>query len=139
MQSTMYRLVAPHVSVRMLQDALTTVDLTLDPLIGRQYRLAQVLHRSLTADYDLAQIEPTLNYDPNHQDADKLSKIEPAVYQRQALYSGLRDIAVEALTVGGPSGRARCQTYGEFETAMQDEKGLMSKAFGEVYWLFHEF
>jgi hypothetical protein len=139
MLSTMYRMIVPHVYVRLLQEALTSVDLTVDPALGHQYRLAQAFHRSLTDDFKLAGIDPELPYDPNHRDAVSRIPENPSVYRRQGLYSGVRDRVVEALIKQDASGRSRPMSYGEFEAAYRNPSESVHKTFKEVKDLFYEF
>ena len=114
-KSTLYRLLAPHVYVHLLEETLTTVDLTLDRDIWEQFLLARQLSDSITDDIDLAKIEPTLDYDPNHVKSRTLQIVEPAKYRHQGLYAGQLDAAVEFMVVKDSGIPPRCMSYAEFE------------------------
>ena len=132
--STAYQLLAPMTSFKILQRRLTAIDLNLEPDIRRQYEMLKLLFYSFGSDFDIADVEPKLPYDPDaadpgEPDRDRLLASQPQVYARQGLYRGSLDIVVESLLCAD-DGKSedesrrfeRCMTFGEFLTAF-DKRG----------------
>ncbi len=139
MLSTMHRVIAPLVYVRLLQEALTNVDLTVDSVVASRYRLAQALYESFADDYALAEIDPVIPYDPNDERAAAKLAGDPPKYTRQGLYTGLVDTAVDALIKRHDVPRPRCLTFGEFTAEYGRASGTVQTAFAPVRTLFREF
>ena len=114
LRSTMYKLMAPLVVFRLIQERLTFVDLTLDSYIASQYRLLKLLYLSHTDAYDFAELAPQLEYRPDADDWEEQRKKKPEKYWRQGLYLGTLDNTIDALVVSGD--KSRCKTFGEFES-----------------------
>ena len=98
--SSVYRLFAPLAVLRLCQNQLTVLDLTVDPEIRKQYIAMKAVYRSWSDGPNLCTTSP----------------------RRQNL--GLQHVEkmVEGmLVVDAPGGDARCVTYGEFLAAIRDE------------------
>lgn len=138
MASTIYRLLAPLVIIKLIQRLLTLVDLTVDPPINHQYSLAKWLYMSFSEDFALAKVEPHLEYDPNHKEWRKKREKCPETYWRQGVFTGTLDNTVEALIVHDPNGIVRCMSFGEFENTYQTaKKHNKFDAFIELFKNFH--
>jgi hypothetical protein len=108
--STLFWLLAPLTSFKLLQRRLTAIDLGLEPRLHTQYELLKLLFFSFTADFELARCEPALPYDPDRTDPDEpdreaLLARDPGQYERQGFYRGTLDRLVEPTRpgMGGPS------------------------------------
>ena len=102
-QSTAYYLLAPMTMFQTLRSRITSVDLSLDPKLHIQYELLKLVFFSFSADFKLANCQPTLEYDPDNADPGKLERDRllaeaPAIYRRQGLYLGTQEVVLEALT-----------------------------------------
>lgn len=64
LNATIYYLLAPLVVSRTIERRLTLVDLGLDARIHTEFMLAQAICRSLTNEFQAAQLEPMLPYSP---------------------------------------------------------------------------
>lgn len=98
--SSVYRLFAPLAVLRLCQNQLTVLDLTVDPEIRKQYIAMKAVYRSWSDGPNLCTTSA----------------------RRQNL--GLQHVEkmVEGmLVVDAPGGDARCVTYGEFLAAIRDE------------------
>lgn len=115
-KSTVYMLLAPTTTAKILQRRLTQVDLSLERPLQMQYELLKGIYFSWTSDFDLAEKGPALPYepdltDPDEPDRDRRLKEDPARYRRQGLYFGTLEILSECLVVADSS---RCKSFGEF-------------------------
>lgn len=115
LRSTMYRLLAPLVIFRLIQQRLTFVDLSLDIYIANQYRLLKLLYLSFTDPFDIAAIEPKIDYQPDVRDWREQRQTSPETHWRQGLYLGTLDNAIDALVIKTDDSALRVKTYGEFE------------------------
>jgi hypothetical protein len=115
MASTIYNLLAPGAFFRLLQERLTFVDLGVAPRIQVKYLLAKIHYLSFTEDFALANIEPTLKYEP-FVDHWKIKRAEaPAQYWRQGTNIGWVDEAVDSLLSTDAVGKRRVISFGEFQ------------------------
>lgn len=143
--STVYKLMAPLVVVKIIQRRLTLIDLTLDTRIKEQYSLANCLYLTFSADFRLAKANPRLNYDPNFEfdpscaDFTVRLEKEPEKYCRQGLSVGRLDNAVEALIIPDGKDSVRCMSFGEFEAMYEDKSSNLHKRFSEVISIFLNF
>lgn len=115
LRSTIYRLLAPLVVFRLIQQRLTFVDLTLDAHIANQYRLLKLLYLTFTDAFDFAEIHPKIEYHPDVNDWKTKRQADQQTYWRQGLYLGSLDNSIDALIASPPNEQARSKTYGEFE------------------------
>jgi hypothetical protein len=149
--STAFQLLAPMTSFKILQHRLTSIDLSLEPRIRRQYELIKLLFLSFVRDFELAAREPALAYEPDRADPgrperDRLLADDPAVYGRQGLYRGTLDVVVDAL-VSQPApgskdaagGVERCKTFGEFLAEFDDAGSPVAAIRPELEELFGGF
>lgn len=63
--STIYMLLAPGATFLQLRDRVTFLDLSLDPVLDLQYRLALAAYEAWSSDFALAKHTPRLPYSPN--------------------------------------------------------------------------
>jgi hypothetical protein len=122
LHSTIYTLLAPLTTYKILQRKLTRVDLGLEPNLRWQYELVRAAFDTFTDDHKLASIEPRLDYDPE-SDRGKLGNVmnstgAPDVYRKQGYYWGTLDQIVEAMIVA-EGGVQRCKSFGEFLIDLQ--------------------
>src|ERR1700738_1369905 len=66
-QSTVYYLLAPLTSYRILQRRITAIDLRLEPSLQGQYEILRLMFHVFAADFDLAQVDGT-PYKPDKAD-----------------------------------------------------------------------
>ena len=142
MASTIYHLMVPMVNFRLLQNRLTLVDLTVDQRISNQYLTAKLLYISFTEDFVLARFTPNLSYDPFVANELKMRQKQPEHYWRQGLTLGHLDVAIEAMIQRSQGNTDRCMTFGEFETAFEEDfqvNGGASPfaAFVDLFLYFH--
>jgi hypothetical protein len=135
--STMYKLVAPLVVFRLIQQRLTFVDLSLDSHIANQYRLLKFLYLTFTDAFDLANIDPKIEYYPDADDWEILRKENPEKYWRQGMYLGVLDTTIDALLE--PKEKMRWKTYGEFESEFKDRKSTTHTLFLTMADILHAF
>jgi hypothetical protein len=140
MASTVYHLLVPSATFRLLKERLTMVDLTVDEAICRYYIIAKRIYLSFTEDFALAKFAPTLEYDPFADESSGLRETYPEKHSRQGLTLGDLDVAIENLLKEESPGSFRCLTFGEFEMAFyQDVKAGGSRfgSFAEMLLKFH--
>jgi hypothetical protein len=144
-RSTVFFLLAPMTSYKILQRRVTAIDLRLEPRLQRQYELLKLLFNSFTEDHALARYAPKLTYDPDRVDPGKPKREEllrqsPQIYRRQGLYLGRLDVASEAM-IKESSGDdvSRCRTYGEFLTELNDSNSRISGSMPDIVALFKGF
>ena len=88
--STIYRLLLPLAVFRLMQRKLTIYDLDLVSSYKIQYLLSKQLYTSFSRDFDLAEYQPVLDYNPykaSQQDIDAF----PEKYRKQGIYANLVD------------------------------------------------
>ena len=140
LRSTIYRLLAPLVIFRLIQQRLTFIDLKLDAYIANQYRLLKLLYLTFTDPFEFASIEPRLDYRPDVEDWNTQREANPQTHWRQGLYLGSLDNAIDALLVMQEGQAPRLKTYGEFELEFEDQKSDTFKrlaTFADVLYRFH--
>jgi hypothetical protein len=139
-RSTLYRLLAPLVIFRLIQQRLTLVDLTLDAYMANQYRLLKLLYLTFTDPFDFAAIEPKIEYRPDVDDWKIKREADERTYWRQGLYLGSLDNAIDALLVARSDRGLLWKTYGEFELEYKDRDSDIHKrldTFADVLHGFH--
>jgi hypothetical protein len=137
MSVTMYKLIAPLVVYRLIQQRLTFVDLGLDPHFARQYRLLKFLYLTFTDAFEFADAEPKLAYDPAVEDWEQRRKEAPAKYWRQGMNLGALDNTIDALLV--PGDQPRWKTYVEFEAEFKVENSGTRRAFQTWFDILYGF
>ena len=140
-RSTVYMLLAPTTSAKILQRRLTSVDLSLEPQLQIQYELLKYVYLSWTTDFDLAGREPTLSYDPDvadpgEPDRERLLLEDPAVYRRQGVYFGMLEVISESLLSADST---RCKSFGEFIKAWEDPSSSLHGNIDDFLDLFQGF
>jgi hypothetical protein len=137
--ATIYQLLVPIGVVGVLQRRLTTVDLTVDPSVAAQYRFARGAIDAWISGFDLAAVEPPLEYRPHDPEAPARKDNAPAVFRVQHLYTGQVDRIASLMIVSDDAGRAvRHCTFTEFEDR-QDADPLFRKRLAPAIELFREF
>lgn len=151
--STLFLLIVPLASYKLLQRRLTAIDLGLDPRLHTQYELLKLLFFSFTKDFELAKRDPRLPYDPDRADPDEPDRAirlaqDPGRYERQGFYRGTLDRIVETLVkeagettrVGGPgSPTSRSRTFGEFMREVEDPEAAVAALLPDLSAVFHRF
>jgi hypothetical protein len=137
--STMYRLLAPLVILRLIQQRLTFVDLTLDAHIAHQYRLLKLLYLTFTDPFDFAAIHPKIEYNPDADDWKIKRELDEQTYWRQGLYLGSLDNAIDALLVMQNDQAVQWKTYGQFESEYKDKSSDTYRRLGDFADVLHRF
>jgi hypothetical protein len=131
MLSTIYHLLAPMATFKVLQDRLTTVDLELDPLIKTIYLISKHLYATFSSDTDLAEI----------------AKIQYKTYD-QGIFVGYLDNATEELIkhYDEPNKVPRIKSFGEFnkqyvtgDNSLGSSEKKVDSPFDRIYDLLHFF
>jgi hypothetical protein len=140
-RSTVYAVMAPLTTAKILQRRLTTVDLSLEPRLQMQYELLKAASSSFAEDVRLARREPELPYDPDLADPGRPDRgrhlvKEPTRYRRQGLYRGTLDIVIEKLVHDTEN---RCKSFGEFHEEWRDPMSTLSRESLELTALFTGF
>ena len=149
--STVFLLLAPATTFKILQRRLTAIDLSLEPTLREQYEILRLLFLSWASDFDVAELEPKLTYDPDRTDPDRADREEllrdhPGEYARQGLYRGMLDVVTNALIYTSPKPsngqevESRCMTFGEFLADFADPKtkvGALCPEFEALFKGFH--
>jgi hypothetical protein len=138
-RSTMYRLMAPLVIFRLIQERLTFVDLTLDAYIANQYRLLKLLYLTFTDPFEFALLQPKIEYDPDVRDWQSKRESDEQTYWRQGLYLGSLDNAIDTLLVTHSDKATRRKTYGEFELEYMDKHSDTRKRLATFADIMHRF
>ncbi|MDQ3800401.1 MAG: hypothetical protein M3384_13200 [Acidobacteriota bacterium] len=134
--STVYKLLAPLVVFKLIQQRLTLVDLTVDSHINSLYILSKRIYLLFTDDFRLARIEPELDYAPNAKDIIRLRNEKPEVYMRQAMFIGTLDSVIHKMIVTESESIQRCINYNEFEEVYKKNE---NNCFADVIELFQDF
>jgi hypothetical protein len=134
--STEYRLLAPLATLRLLEQRLTHLDLSLDPEFRLIYLLAQKARRTLAADFDLSRAGPSpLRYDPHAADAELLRVHSPHIYWQQGVPLGILDNAIEALLVRDANEPRRVISFLEFEAVRKAPSSPAGQALDRMGYL----
>jgi len=138
LRSTEYRLLAMMATVKLLQERLTHLDLSLDVHLRVAYAMARFALRCMADDFDIAEkgTRP-LPYDPHNEKGDRVGK--PEVYWQQGIPRGIMENAVEALIVRGTGGEAHVMTFLQFEAAVRDADAPLHGALRRIRYLFAHF
>jgi hypothetical protein len=122
--STIYILLAPMAAFKILQSRLTSVDLEVDPSIETIYLLAKHLYGTFSADRDLANIPPKIEYDEHGQ----------------GIYALKLDNMTEALIeyYYEPDKSLRLKSFGKFTSEYIKEKKV-EPPFNFIYNIFLNF
>lgn len=136
MESTMYSLLVPITIYTLLQRRLTFLDFSLEPTIRLQYEVLKFLYLSFTEDFELANREPRLPYDPNNTNWQALRSQDERVYWRQGIPFGRQDAALNSLIAARGKGPARYLSFGEFETGYRTNRSEIQTRFAYIYDVF---
>jgi hypothetical protein len=138
--STLYRLLAVPALLRTVRQRLTTVDLSLDRRIWRQYTLARQVFLSFGEEFTLAKLGATpLPYNPFDDKADDKARAQPAIYWRQGLPLGVIEPAIEALLAADAEQQHRLISYPECEAAYAKKNSPIHREFNEIKFLIEKF
>lgn len=136
LRSTIYKLMAPLAIFKQIQQRLTLVDLTVDPLVKARYELMKWLYLSYTDDFEFARSEPSIVYEPDVKEWERLRQADQGRHWKQGIPYGLLDNAVESLIVKEASEPTRSMSFGEFEQAFVKHGSVVAKAFDTVTDVF---
>lgn len=141
LKSTIYKLLVPVATYKLIYSRLTLVDLQVDARIHFQYFLAKLLYLTFTQDYKFAHHNPKLDYDPYHPGWHDLRKNNPRVYYRQGFPAGRLDNALESLTDSSIKGATQLVSFGHFEESLdnineEDVKSPLGVA-RDMFFSFH--
>lgn len=138
--STEYRLLAPLATLKLLQQRLTRLDMSLDPEIQLIYTLARQAGRVISDDFELARVtSPELAYEPHTTEVELLRSSSPAMYWQQGVPRGILDSAVETLLVKDGEESRRVMSFLEFEAARKQVDNVAGKALERIGYLFVNF
>ena len=135
--STLYRLVAPLAILRLFQQRLTLIDLSLDPHIATQYGLLKLSYLVWKDDFQFAQMEPPIDYHPARYETKEQREQNQSAYWRQGIVLGVLDTTIDALLTADP--QRPWMTFGAFESAMKDPASATAKAFEDFMNLLDAF
>jgi hypothetical protein len=140
-QSTAYSLLAPLTTASILRRRLTTVDLSLEPRLQLQYDLLKEIAVSFAHDFEFAEREPKLSYNPDRTDPGEPERElklreEPMKYHRQGLYAGILDMIVETMV---DQSNTRCKSFGEFANDWKDSNSKLNACIPDITDLFGGF
>ena len=139
-RSTFHRLLGPLATLKVLQNRLTLVDLSLDPHLYLLYLLAREIYRSLPNEFALAGASETpLPYEPHADNAETEKVTNPAVYWQQGIPIGILDNAVDSLIVKPAETAWRVMTLAEFENEYGREDSTLRLAIDRIGYLFEDF
>jgi hypothetical protein len=133
--STMYRFMAPLATYRLCQRRLTSVDLSLDERLARQYLLGKMLYRSWSDGDEIAKDYGTkIPYDLGGEGP-------PSSTRRQHLSVQKVECIIEAMTarVDGGKDAESCLTLGEFMERYNSPESPLASALVPVRKLFVDF
>jgi len=137
--STYYNLFVPFALYKQIREALTLIDLNVDPIIRARYDLQKWLYISWTDDFEFARLGPGLEYEPNVQDWRECRKSNPRTHWRQGLPIGRLDTAAERLLIRSPEQNTRVRSFGEFESEYRDDSSEIRESFKLVSDIFFGF
>jgi len=120
--NNVYRLMAPLVTVRLIQRRMTAVDLRLDVALRAQYRLARELLYTFSRGERIAALAPAIKYTWTGED-------------RQHLLPAVLEVVAAGLTVEDGGGAARCMTYPEFEARFRADQSFRDTTLPLRQWL----
>jgi hypothetical protein len=119
--NTVYRLMAPLATVRLIQRRLTALDLRLDTALRAQYRLSRELLYTFSRGERIAAMAPAIDYTWTRN-------------VRQHLVPAVLEVVAARLTVED-DGAPRCITYPEFEAQFLTDRSLRDMTLPVREWL----
>jgi hypothetical protein len=138
--STMHRFLEPLATLKLVQNRLTLLDLSLDPYLYCQYSLAKQIYYSFADDFDLRKAtDPPLDYDPHSEYAESERATNPKVYWQQGVPIGILDNAVHSLITNESEGASRVLRFAEFESEYDRKGSAVRRAFDRIGYLFEDF
>ncbi len=138
--STLYRILAPSAALKLMQQRLTLVDLSLDYTMYRQYIVARQAFFAFGDEFNFAKLGPRpLDYEPFDPNADTKARKNPAVFARQGYPLGAMEKAIEVLIAPGQTMQPRVMTYAECEADYSLDKSRVREAFDEIDFLIKDF
>jgi hypothetical protein len=130
--NTIYRLLAPLAVFKLMERALTTVDLELEDHVKNEYYFAKALYHVFRRDHWFAnpnQDPPSLpsysriDYDPHNESTPESErKNHPEKYREQVIHLGQLDKMSEALLKNESPHISRLMSFGEFSGVYLDDK-----------------
>ena len=149
-KSTVYFLLAPMTSFKILQRRLTVIDLGLEPRLHEQYEILKLVFLSFATDFELAKREPKLDYRPDYEAPSesewmRLLREQPSVHSRQGLFYGMLDLVAEdfigptSQDEDGAPGVERCKSFGAFLNEFNEQGSDIDRLRPEAESLFGGF
>ena len=135
LHSTIYYLLAPLAIQRLLRERLTLLDQSLDPRIRTSYQLLREAFAAPTQDFRLAEMRPSLPYDPHGEHLPAKEIEDPAQYSWQGLAQGELENMVDKLIPRDLQGRYL--SFGEFQRLMAEKQNRA--VFQPILKLFSRF
>jgi hypothetical protein len=147
LHSTIYYMMLPAATFRMMSQAVNFVDLKLDPDIRIKYSLAKAYSWAFTDDYDFARLEPVLPYRPDLAHGLAKAELREPKHYKQGLYVGAVQNFVDTMIVADGE-RQRIVTFGEFQNLLQGDNLLVDligsqqevpgwfRPAGDLFWNF---
>jgi hypothetical protein len=131
-KTTIYRLIAPIASFRIIQEKLTLIDLEVDPSINFQYSVSKTVYDVISDDIDISKLAKLpQEYEPNDPNPSKRSK-------REGIFVG----TIEKLTsdlIYNDTNKLRVKSYGEFESFCLSKDKKWKEPWNVVAELFTNF
>jgi hypothetical protein len=128
-RSTVYRLLRPAALYQLTRRRMTQIDQRLDADITIRLELLSLLSDMITLHFRLSSETPSLQYEPYRSN--------PPLFQ--GVYSGHADNAALFLCDQFGSEQERVLTFGEFEQAWENKKGVGWDSVGILAALFDDF
>jgi hypothetical protein len=125
LESTIYRLIAPAVIVRLCRRKLTFVDLNVEPLLRGQFALAKLIYSTWNDGHDIARILGVADY-ADRGEGPKGEQPEGEELTEHIVIGQLDRVAA-ALTTTGEDERQRCLEFGEFQDAYAEKASPVHK------------
>jgi hypothetical protein len=143
LHSSVYSLLAPLTTYKILQRKLTRIDMSVEPDIRTQYEVFRAAFDVFTDDYQLAAIAPQLEYDPERADTECINTEDLAekhfsVYKKQGYYRGTLDQIIEAMILV-EDGNQRCKSFGEFLADLQKTESATGRVERQIRTLLLHF
>jgi hypothetical protein len=153
--NNVYKILTPFCVFRLMQRRLTSFDLRLNPNFNTQYLLLKQLYDIFSKDFDLADIDPKLPYDPHLQGRidTSLSKLtdeertiksrelrteSPEEYRQQGIVWSRFDHLIENLIeYDEHAGTYGIISFGQFEKKLEIEE--FSDLFDYIFYIFDNF
>lgn len=137
--STLYTILAPLAVFRLMRRKLTLVDLSVDPLLARQYEVAKQLYAMLSEDFEFAALREALPYEPFVPNWPTARQADPQRHWRQGVAIRRVDNGADALIISDAEGRERLMSFGQFDDLYGDPASEVHERVGVMADIFQGF